>query len=100
MRASPSLPGPSLARHRDRRSVADHRQLLHRDRSHRHHQYEVDKESGHLKLDRPQKFSNFCPAPYGFLPSTYCGTQVAAFAMEKTGRTGVVGDGDPSTSAC
>jgi len=57
--------------------------------------YEIDKESGHLKLDRPQKFSNFCPAPYGFVPSTYCGERVAGWAMEKTGRTGVVGDGDP-----
>lgn len=57
--------------------------------------YEIDKESGHLKLDRPQKFSNFCPAPYGFVPSTYCGERVAAWAMEKTGRQGVIGDGDP-----
>ena len=57
--------------------------------------YEIDKESGHLKLDRPQKFSNFCPAPYGFVPSTFCGERVADWAMEKTGRTGVVGDGDP-----
>ena len=57
--------------------------------------YEIDKASGHLKLDRPQKFSNFCPAPYGFLPATYCGDRVAAWAMSKTGRSGVVGDGDP-----
>lgn len=57
--------------------------------------YEIDKVSGHLKLDRPQKFSNFCPAPYGFIPLTYCGDQVAAWAMEKTSRTGVIGDGDP-----
>ena len=57
--------------------------------------YEIDKGSGHLKLDRPQKFSNFCPAPYGFVPSTYCGDEVAALGMAKTGRTGVVGDGDP-----
>lgn len=57
--------------------------------------YEVDKESGHLKLDRPQKFSNFCPAPYGFVPSTYCGAQVAAWAMQQTGRKDVIGDGDP-----
>lgn len=57
--------------------------------------YEIDKETGHLKLDRPQKFSNFCPSPYGFVPSTYCHDRVAAWAMEKTGRTGVIGDGDP-----
>lgn len=57
--------------------------------------YELDKESGHLKLDRPQRFSNFCPAPYGFAPATYCGERVAGWAMEKTGRQGVKGDGDP-----
>jgi inorganic pyrophosphatase len=57
--------------------------------------YEVDKVSGHLKLDRPQKFSNFCPAPYGFIPRTWCREQVAALAMDATGRSGIVGDGDP-----
>ena len=57
--------------------------------------YEVDKASGHLKLDRPQQFSNLCPAPYGFVPRTWCRTRVAALAMEATGRQGVVGDGDP-----
>jgi inorganic pyrophosphatase len=57
--------------------------------------YEVDKPSGHLKVDRPQLFSNLCPAPYGFVPRTWCHTRVAALAMEATGRTGVVGDGDP-----
>ena len=29
--------------------------------------YEVDKESGYLSLDRPQKFSNIVPSLYGFL---------------------------------
>lgn len=57
--------------------------------------YEVDKVSGHLKLDRPQKFSNLCPAPYGFVPRTWCRERVAALAMEATGRSGIVGDGDP-----
>jgi inorganic pyrophosphatase len=57
--------------------------------------YEVDKPSGHLKVDRPQLFSNLCPAPYGFVPRTWCRTRVAALAMEATGRQGVVGDGDP-----
>jgi len=57
--------------------------------------YEVDKPSGHLKLDRPQQFSNLCPAPYGFVPRTWCRSRVAALAMEATGRTGVIGDGDP-----
>ena len=54
--------------------------------------YEVDKPSGHLKLDRPQQFSNLCPAPYGFVPRTWCRRRVAR------ARRGV-GDGDPWTSA-
>ena len=57
--------------------------------------YEVDKVSGHLKLDRPQRFSNLCPTPYGFVPRTWCRDRVAALAMEMTGRQSVVGDGDP-----
>lgn len=57
--------------------------------------YEVDKHTGHLRLDRPQLFSNVSPAPYGFIPRTWCKERVAALAMEATGRTGVVGDGDP-----
>lgn len=57
--------------------------------------YEVDKLSGYLKIDRPQKFSNIVPALYGFIPQTYCKDEVAAFCMEKTGRTGIVGDDDP-----
>lgn len=57
--------------------------------------YEVDKRSGHLKIDRPQKYSSQCPAPYGFLPQTYCGNRVGLFAGEKTDRSGIVGDGDP-----
>jgi len=57
--------------------------------------YEIDKASGHLKIDRPQRFSNVCPAPYGFVPQTWCRDGVAALAMRQTGRTGIVGDGDP-----
>lgn len=57
--------------------------------------YEVDKHSGHLMLDRPQKYSSQCPAPYGFIPKTYCGTQVADFAAARSGRRDVRGDGDP-----
>jgi len=57
--------------------------------------YEVDKSSGYLKIDRPQKFSNIVPALYGFVPQTYCKDQVAEFCMEKTGREGIVGDDDP-----
>lgn len=57
--------------------------------------YELDKLSGCLKVDRPQLYSNTCPAPYGLVPQTYCGARVAARCVEVTGRTGIVGDGDP-----
>lgn len=57
--------------------------------------YELDKESGHLKVDRPQKYSNHSPTLYGFVPRTYCGTAIAALCMQRTGRGGIVGDGDP-----
>lgn len=57
--------------------------------------YEIDKSSGYLKVDRPQKFSNIVPALYGFVPQTYCGESVAEFAMAKTGRDNIEGDGDP-----
>ncbi len=57
--------------------------------------YEIDKPSGHLKVDRPQRFSSLCPTLYGFIPQSYCGSQLAAICERETGRTGVVGDGDP-----
>jgi inorganic pyrophosphatase len=57
--------------------------------------YEIDKETGYLMVDRPQKFSNIIPALYGFVPQTYCDASVAAFCAEKTGRDGIRGDGDP-----
>jgi len=57
--------------------------------------YEVDKVSGYLKIDRPQKFSNIVPALYGFLPRTLCKEKVAEYCMDKTGRENIVGDDDP-----
>jgi inorganic pyrophosphatase len=57
--------------------------------------YEIDKISGYLKVDRPQKFSNIVPALYGFIPQTYCDTEVAQYCMYKTGRTNIIGDHDP-----
>lgn len=57
--------------------------------------YEVDKVSGYLRIDRPQKYSNVLPALYGFIPQTLCASKVAQLANSKTGRTGIVGDGDP-----
>jgi len=57
--------------------------------------YELDKESGLLKVDRPQLYSNVCPAPYGFVPRTLCARSVAALAEEHAGRSGLEGDDDP-----
>jgi inorganic pyrophosphatase len=57
--------------------------------------YEIDKETGYLKIDRPQKYSNVIPALYGFIPQTFCSDKVAAYCMQKTGRTDIMGDSDP-----
>lgn len=57
--------------------------------------YEIDKASGYIMVDRPQKLSNHMPCLYGFVPQTYCGDQIAAYSNEKTGRTDITGDGDP-----
>jgi inorganic pyrophosphatase len=57
--------------------------------------YEIDKETGYLKLDRPQKFSSITPAPYGFIPQTYCGKLTAQLCNEKNNRKDILGDGDP-----
>lgn len=57
--------------------------------------YELDKPSGHLRVDRPQRFSSMCPAPYGFIPQTFCGLSVGALCQSRTGREGIRGDGDP-----
>ena len=57
--------------------------------------YELDKPTGHIKVDRPQKFSNVYPTLYGLIPQTYCGDKIAEFCMQKSSRTGIVGDGDP-----
>ncbi len=57
--------------------------------------YELDKPSGRLRVDRPQRFSSMCPAPYGFIPQTFCGTSVAALCESRTHRQGIRGDGDP-----
>jgi len=52
--------------------------------------YEIDKHSGYLRVDRPQRSSSVPPALYGFVPRTYCGPRVAALSPT-SGR----GDGDP-----
>ncbi len=57
--------------------------------------YELDKGTGLLKVDRPQKFSSTCPTLYGFIPQTYCAERSGAYCSERTGRPNIIGDGDP-----
>ena len=57
--------------------------------------YELDKQSGHLHVDRPQRFSSMCPSLYGFIPQTFCGDEVAKLCAERTGARDIKGDGDP-----
>jgi inorganic pyrophosphatase len=57
--------------------------------------FELDKKTGYLFIDRPQKYSNIIPALYGFIPQTYCSERVGEFCREKTGRDDIVGDKDP-----
>jgi inorganic pyrophosphatase len=57
--------------------------------------FELDKPSGHLKVDRPQRFSSLCPSLYGFIPQSYCGDKIARLAEKRIQRSGLKGDGDP-----
>ncbi len=57
--------------------------------------YELDKASGHLQVDRPQRFSSMCPSLYGFIPQTFCGDETAKRCEEQCGLEGINGDGDP-----
>ncbi|HAV01961.1 MAG TPA: inorganic pyrophosphatase [Chryseobacterium sp.] len=57
--------------------------------------YEVDKQSGYLKVDRPQQFSNIIPALYGFVPRTYCHDEVLKLALESGAGDVNTGDLDP-----
>src|SRR2546426_5005121 len=57
--------------------------------------YELDKLSGHLHVDRPQRFSSMCPSLYGFIPQTFCGEEVARLCAERTKACDIKGDGDP-----
>ena len=52
--------------------------------------YEVDKTSGYLHVDRPQRSSAQHPALYGFIPRTYCAEGVRRLAPGAKR-----GDGDP-----
>lgn len=57
--------------------------------------YELDKDTGILKVDRPQKYSSLCPTLYGLLPKTYAGKRVGDYCVKKTGKSHLVGDSDP-----
>lgn len=52
--------------------------------------YEIDKTTGYLRVDRPQRTSSLPPVLYGFIPRTYCGSRVAALSQ-----AAAEGDGDP-----
>ncbi len=52
--------------------------------------YEIDKVSGYLRVDRPQRSSALPPTLYGFVPRTYCDERVRRLAP-----TARRGDGDP-----
>ncbi|HEX7973166.1 MAG TPA: inorganic pyrophosphatase [Anaerolineales bacterium] len=52
--------------------------------------YEIDKVTGYLCVDRPQRTSSTPPTLYGFIPRTYCGKRVSALA-----KGAARGDGDP-----
>ncbi len=52
--------------------------------------YEIDKQSGFLMVDRPQRTTSSPPALYGFIPQTYCGDRVAALCEDAD-----MADGDP-----
>jgi inorganic pyrophosphatase len=57
--------------------------------------YEVDKDTGYLKIDRPQQYSNVVPANYGFIPKTYCGNRIADLGRKNSSVKITGGDGDP-----
>jgi inorganic pyrophosphatase len=52
--------------------------------------YEVDKLTGYLRVDRPQRTSAQPPALYGFIPQTFCGE-----IFRKLSPDAERGDGDP-----
>ncbi len=52
--------------------------------------YELDKATGYLRVDRPNRTSSFPPTLYGFVPRTYCGKRVMKLMPDAK-----AGDGDP-----
>jgi inorganic pyrophosphatase len=53
--------------------------------------YEIDKVTGYMRVDRPQRTSSQPPTIYGFIPRTYCGRRVHGLSLEADR-----GDGGPS----
>jgi inorganic pyrophosphatase len=52
--------------------------------------YEIDKKTGYLRVDRPQRTSSHPPTLYGFVPRTYCGHRIKQLSPKSE-----KGDGDP-----
>jgi len=52
--------------------------------------YEVDKLTGYMRVDRPQRSSSMPPSLYGFIPRTYCGDNIGSLSKHTD-----KGDGDP-----
>lgn len=52
--------------------------------------YEVDKKTGYLRVDRPQRTTSRPPHLYGFVPRTFCGERVSKLSPKSK-----VGDKDP-----
>jgi inorganic pyrophosphatase len=52
--------------------------------------YELDKYTGYLMVDRPQRTTSHPPALYGFIPRSFCGERVAALCADADRA-----DGDP-----
>ncbi len=52
--------------------------------------YEIDKVSGFLRVDRPQRTNSQPPSLYGFIPRTLCGRRVGTLTPGAS-----KGDGDP-----
>ncbi|MFK7817045.1 MAG: inorganic pyrophosphatase [Gammaproteobacteria bacterium] len=53
--------------------------------------YEIDKNTGYLRVDRPHRTSSLPPTLYGFIPQTYCAERVRALM----GPEAKSGDHDP-----
>ena len=52
--------------------------------------YEIDKQTGYLRVDRPQRTSSQPPVLYGFIPRTLCGDRLCKLSPQADR-----GDGDP-----